>query len=79
MDLFKFKCPPEIALNCRPFKACYSNVHVSPTSHQGHALQKQVDHRVITLVADKLETERFTLVWKTNWIRQPKRKLPSCS
>ena len=45
-------------------------------------LQKQVgcfNHRVVTLVADKLETERFTLVWKTNWIRQPKRKLPNCS
>ena len=35
-------------------------------------LQKQVgcfNHRVVTLIADKLETERFTLVWKTNWIK----------
>ena len=24
---------------------------------------------MVTLVADKLETEKFTLVWKTNWIR----------
>ena len=37
------------------------------------------NHRVVTLVADKLETERFTLVWKTNWIRQPKKQLPSSS
>ena len=50
----------------------------------GHtpAVQKQVgcfNHRVVTLVADKLETERFTLVWKTKWIRQPKKQLPSFS
>ena len=32
-----------------------------------------------TLVADKLEIERFTLVWKTKWIRQPKKQLPSFS
>ena len=32
-----------------------------------------------TLVADKLETEKFTLVWKTDWIRQPKKQLPSSS
>ena len=37
------------------------------------------NHRVVTLVADKLETERFTLIWKTNWIRQPKKQLPSSS
>ena len=46
------------------------------------SLQKQVgsfNHRGVTLVADKLETERFTLVWKTNWIRQPKKQLPSFS
>ena len=46
------------------------------------ALQKQVgcfNHRVVTMVADKLETERFTLVWETNWIRQPKKQLPSFS
>ena len=36
------------------------------------------NHRVVTLVADKLETERFTLVCKTNWIRQRK-KQPPCS
>jgi len=34
---------------------------------------------VVTLVADKLETERFTLVWKTNRIRQPKKHLPCSS
>ena len=43
-------------------------------------LQKQIgcfNHRMVTLVADKLETERFTLVCKGNWIRQPKNQLPS--
>ena len=37
-------------------------------SSYSNTLQKQVgcfSHRVVTLVADKLETERFTLVWKT--------------
>ena len=34
---------------------------------------------MVTLVADKLETERFPLVWRTNWIRQPKKQLPSSS
>ena len=32
-------------------------------------LEKQVGcfkHRVVTLVADKLETQKFTLIWKTN-------------
>ena len=32
-------------------------------------LEKQVgcfNHRVVTLVADKLETQKFTLIWKTN-------------
>ena len=38
-------------------------------------------NRVVTLVANKLERnyERITLVWKTNWIRQPQRQLSSSS
>ena len=58
---------------------------VTNNKKSGNTLQKQVgcfNHRVVTLVADKLETERlFTLVlvWKTNWIRQPKKQLPSFS
>ena len=39
-------------------------------------------HRVVTLVAYKLERsyyERITLVWKTNCIRQPQRQLSSSS
>ena len=51
------------------------------------SLQKQFgyfNHRVATLVADKLERqysdfERFALILKTNCVRQPKRQLPSSS
>ena len=53
-----------------------------PVHSRVSSLQKQVgcfNHRVVTLVADKLETERCTMVWKTNWIRQPKKQLPSFS
>ena len=32
---------------------------------------------VVTIVADKLETQWFALVLKTNCIRQPKRQLPT--
>ena len=47
-----------------------------PVHSRVSSLQKQVgcfNLGVVTLVADKLETERFTLVWKTHWIRQPKK------
>ena len=41
-------------------------------------LQKQVgcfNHRVVTLVADKLKKQWFTLVLKSNSMRQPKGQL----
>ena len=33
---------------------------------------------MVTLVASNCGYERFTLAWKTNCIRQPKRQLPGC-
>ena len=65
-----------------------SQINVQTCTIVGHMLERSKnelasfrgqDHRVATLVADKLETEKFTLVWKTNWIRQPKKQLPCSS
>ena len=43
-----------------------------------HAQQKQIgcfNHRVVTLVADKLKRQWLCIVYFTNCIRQPERKL----
>ena len=40
-------------------------------------LQKQINHRVVTQVADKLKRQWSCIMYFANCIRQPERKLPS--
>ena len=61
-------------------------VHLIPCSHKHFSLQKQVvcfNHRVVTMVADKLKGQWLwegCFGWlKTYLIRQPNRQLPSSS
>ena len=38
--------------------------------------QKQIDHSMVTLVADKLMRQWLCIVYFANCIRQPERKVP---
>ena len=62
-----------------------ANYNITTLYSKDISLQKEVgcfNHRVVTLVADKLEVTvvvraRFALVLKTNCIRQPKKNCPA--
>ena len=61
-------------------------LHTSPSSHRCSVvtvslttLQKQINHWVVTLVAEELKRQQLCSVKFANCIRQPQRKLPRLS